>query len=128
MTCREKEIVQAMADNWLSQTKAGREIFLSYRTVDYHVSAIRKRTGLDPRDFWDMIRLVQMHGITREGVCTERNGELTPLGYMERQLMLCRSNLELQQKRGAPEKDIQNIVRKIGYYEAAASALRLCGD
>ena len=53
---------------------------------------------------------------------------MTPLGYMERQLAKCRINYEREKDRGAPKEMLQNIARKIGYFEEAVKALREVAD
>lgn len=120
MGMHDREIIKALADNRLNMTQAGQQVYLSYRTVQYHVDAIHKRTGLDPRDFWDMCELIKMYDI-------ERDGETTPLGYMERELTRCRMNYERAKERGTKKEELVNIARKIGYYEAAVRALRSNG-
>lgn len=48
---------------------------------------------------------------------------MTPLEYMEKQVRKQKYNLGQQTVRGAPEADLENIRKKIGYYEAAVAAL-----
>jgi hypothetical protein len=49
---------------------------------------------------------------------------MTALEYMERQVVSNRLNHDRQVARGAPEEDLANIRKKIGFYEEAAEALR----
>ena len=49
---------------------------------------------------------------------------MTALEYMERQAQSNRINYNRQVLRGAPEKDLENIKDKIGYYKAAVEALK----
>lgn len=49
---------------------------------------------------------------------------MTALEYMERQIVKHRLNHEQAFARNAPEEQLANIRAKIGYYEAAAEALR----
>ena len=51
---------------------------------------------------------------------------MTTLEYMERQAQSNRINYNRQVLRGAPEQDIENIKKKIGYYEEAVEALKKC--
>ena len=53
---------------------------------------------------------------------------MTALEYMERQLQKHRTNLECESARGVPEEQLQNIEKKISYYEAAVDALKKVGD
>ena len=38
----------------------GRKLYLSYVTVGYHLNQIKKSTGIDPRSFYGLCKLVQM--------------------------------------------------------------------
>ena len=49
---------------------------------------------------------------------------MTPLEYMESQVIKRRLNHDRELARGAPEEQLHNIRQKIGYYEAAINALR----
>lgn len=50
---------------------------------------------------------------------------MTALEYMERQAQSNRINYNRQVLRNAPEQDLQNIKRNIGYYEEAVEALKV---
>ena len=49
---------------------------------------------------------------------------MSALEYMERQVVKHRANFERESARGCSAEMIANIALKIGYYEAAANALR----
>ena len=49
---------------------------------------------------------------------------MTALEYMEKQLQKCKLNYTQQQERNAPIENLNNIIKKIGYYSAAVEALR----
>lgn len=53
---------------------------------------------------------------------------MTALEYMERQIVKHRLNHEREFARGVPEQQLANIRAKIGYYEAAADALKKVGE
>ena len=53
-------IIRAMAKNRLRAHTAAKALHYSRTNVDYHVARIRKLTGKDPRDFFDMIELLKM--------------------------------------------------------------------
>ena len=58
-------------------------------------------------------------------VCSERTViRVTALEYMEKQLQKHRNNYDCELLRGVPEEMLQNISRKVGYYEAAVAALK----
>jgi DnaJ-domain-containing protein 1 len=49
---------------------------------------------------------------------------MTALEYMEKQLIKNQQNYDIEEKRGAPEEMLNNIDKKIRYYQAAVDALR----
>ena len=49
---------------------------------------------------------------------------MTALEYMEKQLKKHRANYERETARGVPEKVLNDILAKIGYYEVAVEALK----
>ena len=54
---------------------------------------------------------------------------MTPLEYMESQAEQNRAKLERAEQNGnIPDKDLENIRAKIGYYEAAVRAMEKEGD
>ena len=52
---------------------------------------------------------------------------MTALEYMEKQLMKHQVNYYREKNRGASAEMLDNINRKISYYEAAVEALRKVG-
>lgn len=60
ITPRDAELILALADNGLVMHKVAKLCYRHPNTVKYHVENIREKTGLDPRDFWDMQKLVPM--------------------------------------------------------------------
>ena len=53
---------------------------------------------------------------------------MTALEYMEKQAQSHRINYNRQVLRKAPVKDLEDIKKKIGYYEAAVEALKKAGE
>lgn len=51
------DVIRAMADNGMKLSGAARNLFMDAGTVRYHVNKIRDKTGLDPRDFHDLVML-----------------------------------------------------------------------
>lgn len=49
---------------------------------------------------------------------------MTALEYMEKQLKKCKLNYTRAQERNAPIEDLNNLIKKIGYYGEAVDALR----
>ena len=54
------EIVLALADTGMRATAAARKLYMNHATVLYHMKLIKAITGLDPRNFYDLGKLVQM--------------------------------------------------------------------
>ena len=67
LTETDKEIIKAIADNRLNLAAAARASFRGLTTVRTHVTKIRKETGLNPQDFWDLIKLLKMIGVIVDG-------------------------------------------------------------
>ena len=65
---KEMEIILALAESGMNPTEASRRIFVHRNTICYHIRKILQKTGLDPRDFYDLGKLVRMAGKnTNEG-------------------------------------------------------------
>lgn len=58
MECIDKQIILKLADNRMNVCEVGRVLFLHRNTVSYHISKIKKLTGLDPLNFYDLHKLV----------------------------------------------------------------------
>lgn len=60
VTERQREIVLGYAECSMNAVETGRKLYLSYVTVGYHLNQIKKSTGIDPRSFYGLCKLVQM--------------------------------------------------------------------
>lgn len=58
-----EETIRALADNQLRRTEAARQLWISQNAMRYRIDAIKRETGLDPTNFWDMQKLVELYGI-----------------------------------------------------------------
>ena len=68
MSERDVDIILALADNQMKPSRVGRELFLHRNTVMYHIEKIKSITGLDPTDFYDLCKLLQMvEGVRKDG-------------------------------------------------------------
>lgn len=52
-------IIFALADCGLKTSRAARKVNMHRNTVIYHIEEIKKFTGLDPLDFYDMVKLLK---------------------------------------------------------------------
>lgn len=53
-------VILSLAKNDMRPTDAGYEMDLHRGTVMYRIDKIKRLTGLDPRKFYDLIKLVEM--------------------------------------------------------------------
>ena len=60
LTERNKEIILALAECNMNQSEVSRVKYLHINTVIFHIQKIRENTGLDPKNFYDLIKLVEM--------------------------------------------------------------------
>ena len=60
LTETQARMVLGLADNEMKVYKTSIALHYSRSTVDYHLRQIRKLTGLDPRNFYDLYHLVQI--------------------------------------------------------------------
>lgn len=52
--------IRALAEENLNMTRAAKNISYSYNTVAWHRKRIKENTGLDPCNFYDMVKLLKM--------------------------------------------------------------------
>ena len=69
MTQVDMDIIKALADNNMNVAEVGKQMFMHRNTVLYHSDKIKEETGLDPRVFYDLIKLLEI-------VKWERSGEM----------------------------------------------------
>ena len=61
-----RETLMALADHGLRIADAAQSIYLSRNALVHRVKVIRDATGLNPLDFWDMQKLVEMYSDEEE--------------------------------------------------------------
>ena len=66
MTAKQAKIILAYAECNMNTVATGRKIYMSEANVSYHLAKIRNQTGLSPKCFYDLCRLV--------GIATQRLG------------------------------------------------------
>ena len=59
INCREKEVLKAMADANLNVTEAAILLWIARGSVIYHIQKIKRKTGLNARNFYDMVKLLK---------------------------------------------------------------------
>lgn len=68
MNSKEAKVVLALAESGMNPTRASKIIYFHRNTIRYHMGKIKKKTGLDPSNFYDLVELVKM------AKCGEGNG------------------------------------------------------
>lgn len=56
---REKDVIFALAENKLNVSEVARKLFLNRNTVLYHVGEIKRISGFNPLDFYDLQKLIE---------------------------------------------------------------------
>ena len=63
----EREVVLALADNRMNFTDAAMEMHKHRNSLIYHIKKIKRKTGLDARDFHDLCKLYAVAIGERDG-------------------------------------------------------------
>ena len=67
MTLRQAETIVSLAKNNMNARATARAMFVHYQTVVYNIKMIRKNTGLDPLNFYDLQKLLSTANSILEG-------------------------------------------------------------
>ena len=62
ITWTQKKLLAAYARCNMSVTKTAQEVYLTPRDINYHMRMVRVKTGLDPTQFVDLVKLLFMCG------------------------------------------------------------------
>lgn len=54
------EVIRALADSSMNIAETARKIYSHRSTVEYHIARIQRITGLDPLNFYDLIKLLEL--------------------------------------------------------------------
>ena len=54
------EVIRALADCSLNMAETARTIYSHRSTVEYHIARIQRITGLNPLNFYDLIKLLEL--------------------------------------------------------------------
>jgi sugar diacid utilization regulator len=60
MTPTEKAIILAYARNDMNVLKTSRDMTYHRGTVEYHLERIKEKYGLNPKKFYDLVKLTKM--------------------------------------------------------------------
>lgn len=67
MTLRQAETIVSLAKNNMNARATARAMFVHYQTVMYNIKMIRRNTGLDPLNFYDLQKLLSTANSILEG-------------------------------------------------------------
>ena len=62
MEDRDKALIKAYAVNDMDMCKTGKQVYMHYNSIRYRFEIIKRETGLEPRHFYDLIKLLKMIG------------------------------------------------------------------
>lgn len=63
LTLKNKEVIQGYAENDMNLSKTAVDMHHRKNTVAYHLEQIKKKTGLNPKVFYDLVELLDLlHG------------------------------------------------------------------
>lgn len=54
-------IIRSMANNRMMISRVSKELYTHRNTVTYRLEHIKSRTGLDPKDFYDLVKLLKRY-------------------------------------------------------------------
>jgi sugar diacid utilization regulator len=57
---RKREVVLAFAECSMSLSATAKKLHFHRNTIEYHLKQTRKKTGLDPCNFYDLIKLLEI--------------------------------------------------------------------
>lgn len=61
------KLVIALANNRMNASEAARQMFMHRNTVTYRIQSIKKKTGLDPQNFFDLYKLATAANVILKG-------------------------------------------------------------
>ncbi len=60
LTRTDIEILRGYAECDMNMQATGKQLHYGYATVHYHLKSIEQKTGLNPRRFFDLVKLLEM--------------------------------------------------------------------
>lgn len=60
MEDRDKNLLKAYAENDMNMIKTSNVVYLHYNSIRYRFQLIQRETGLNPRNFYDLEKLLSM--------------------------------------------------------------------
>lgn len=66
MTNDDKALLRAYAENNMNRSQTSKAVYLHTNSIRYRFDVIRRETGLDPGNFYDLVKLL--------GIAEEKSG------------------------------------------------------
>lgn len=101
-----KETIRAMCDCDMNISKAAKSVWLCRGALINRIQAIKKRYGLDPCVFWDLVKLAQM---------ADRKEE--PEEVIKRYCRYCSKELSGKQRKYCSSECTRKHYSKMRYYD-----------
>lgn len=64
LTDIQREVLVAYAECNMNMSQAAKKLYMHHNNVAHHLELIRKKSDLNPRNLFDLIKLLQFTGIT----------------------------------------------------------------
>ena len=62
MEDRDKKLLKAYAENNMNRSQTSKAVYLHTNSIRYRFEVIRRETGLNPGNFYDLVKLLGMGG------------------------------------------------------------------
>lgn len=56
----EKEVVRGMCECDMNMERVAKKLYCHRNTIYYHLARIHRKTGLDPKKFWELVALERL--------------------------------------------------------------------
>ena len=66
LTEMDKTVVVRYAENMMRMYRTAKELYMTHSGIHYHLISIKAKTGLDPKNFYDLVYLVRLIQKERE--------------------------------------------------------------
>ena len=60
LTDLDVQVILAFAENNMNASQTSNSLFMHRNTVVYHLDKVKRKTGLDPCNFYDLMKLIEI--------------------------------------------------------------------
>ncbi len=82
LTKEDLEVISGMAEHNMNITELARDTYQHRNSVDYHLTKILRKTGLDPKRFTGLCKLLGMAKVVQCRDCQESSPSEVNVGYL----------------------------------------------